>query len=73
MGKSRERRFRQVAFSPTGLEQRCDEEDDPDEEPAAELLEKVRASNREWPPAGRVRHDPGLGPRHRSAQRGPTR
>ncbi|XP_062460908.1 HEAT repeat-containing protein 3 isoform X2 [Pezoporus occidentalis] len=42
MGKSRGRRFRQISFSPTGLEQRCDEEDDPDEEPAAELLEKVQ-------------------------------
>ncbi|XP_065517387.1 HEAT repeat-containing protein 3 isoform X1 [Lathamus discolor] len=42
MGKSRGRRFRQVPFSPAGLEQRCDEEDDPDEEPAAELLEKVQ-------------------------------
>ncbi|KAM4637889.1 HEAT repeat-containing protein 3 isoform 1-T1 [Amazona ochrocephala] len=42
MGKTRGRRFRQIPFSPTGLEQRCDEEDDPDEEPAAELLEKVQ-------------------------------
>ncbi|KAM8983041.1 HEAT repeat-containing protein 3 isoform 2-T2 [Ara ararauna] len=42
MGKSRGRRFRQVPFSPAGLEQRCHEGDDPDEEPAAELLEKVQ-------------------------------
>ncbi|XP_033928803.1 HEAT repeat-containing protein 3 [Melopsittacus undulatus] len=42
MGKSRGRRFRQMPLSPTGLEQRCDEEDDPDEEPASELLEKVQ-------------------------------
>ncbi|NWS43911.1 HEAT3 protein, partial [Probosciger aterrimus] len=42
MGKSRERRFRQIPFSPTGLKQRCDEENDPAEEPAAELLEKVQ-------------------------------
>ncbi|XP_061226113.1 HEAT repeat-containing protein 3 isoform X2 [Neopsephotus bourkii] len=42
MGKSRGKRFRQIHCSPTGLEQRCDEEDDPDEEPAAELLEKVQ-------------------------------
>lgn len=43
MGKSRARRFRRAPFSPAGPEQRRDEEGGPEEEPAAELLEKVRA------------------------------
>lgn len=43
MGKSRARRFRRVPFSPTGSEPRREVEDGPEEEPAAELLQKVRA------------------------------
>ncbi|XP_015728996.1 HEAT repeat-containing protein 3 [Coturnix japonica] len=43
MGKSRVRRFRRVPFSPTGPEPRCEEEEDgPEEEPAAELLQKLQ-------------------------------
>ncbi|XP_075622093.1 HEAT repeat-containing protein 3 isoform X3 [Balearica regulorum gibbericeps] len=42
MGKSRARRFRRAPFSPTGPEQRRDGEGDPEDEPAAELLEKLQ-------------------------------
>lgn len=42
MGKSRARRFRRAPFSPAGPEQRRGGEGSPEEEPAAELLEKVR-------------------------------
>nr|CAG32369.1 hypothetical protein RCJMB04_23o18 [Gallus gallus] len=42
MGKSRARRFRRVPFSPTGSEPRREVEDGPEEEPAAELLQKLQ-------------------------------
>ncbi|NXS57818.1 HEAT3 protein, partial [Brachypteracias leptosomus] len=42
MGKSRARRFRRAPFFPTGPEQHRDLEGDPEEEPAAELLEKLQ-------------------------------
>ncbi|XP_064016414.1 HEAT repeat-containing protein 3 isoform X2 [Pogoniulus pusillus] len=42
MGKSRARRFRRAPFSPTGPEQCREEEDGPEDEPAAELLEKLQ-------------------------------
>ncbi|XP_068006658.1 HEAT repeat-containing protein 3 isoform X1 [Melanerpes formicivorus] len=42
MGKSRARRFRRAPFSPAGPEQCRDEEGGPEEEPAAELLEKLQ-------------------------------
>lgn len=45
MGKSRARRFRRAPFSPAGPEPRRDGQAGAEEEPAAELLEKVRASS----------------------------
>ncbi|OXB83973.1 UNVERIFIED_CONTAM: hypothetical protein H355_015484 [Colinus virginianus] len=42
MGKSRARRFRRAPFSPTGPEPRREEEGCPEEEPAAELLQKLQ-------------------------------
>ncbi|NXG64723.1 HEAT3 protein, partial [Hemiprocne comata] len=42
MGKSRARRFRRAPFYPTGPELRRDGEGGPEEEPAAELLEKLQ-------------------------------
>ncbi|XP_042653467.1 HEAT repeat-containing protein 3 isoform X2 [Tyto alba] len=42
MGKSRARRFRRAPFAPAGPEQRHDGEGGPEEEPAAELLEKLQ-------------------------------
>ncbi|NXW27206.1 HEAT3 protein, partial [Phaetusa simplex] len=42
MGKSRPRRFRRAPVGPAGPEQRRDEEGGPEEEPAAELLEKLQ-------------------------------
>ena len=56
MGKSRARRFRRVPFSPTGPEPRREVEGGPEEEPAAELLQKVRAGAGGGPgPEGRWR------------------
>lgn len=37
-----EKRFRHIPLAPAGLGQRCEEEDDPDGEPAADLLQKVQ-------------------------------
>ncbi|NXY84239.1 HEAT3 protein, partial [Alcedo cyanopectus] len=42
MGKSRARRFRRVPFSPAGPGQHRDDEAGPEEEPAAELLQKLQ-------------------------------
>ncbi|KAM6063754.1 HEAT repeat-containing protein 3 isoform 2-T2 [Theristicus caerulescens] len=42
MGKSRARRFRRAPFSPAGPEQRRGGEGGPEDEPAAELLEKLQ-------------------------------
>ncbi|NXD76057.1 HEAT3 protein, partial [Halcyon senegalensis] len=55
MGKSRARRFRRTPFCPPGPEQRCDGQGGPEDEPAAELLEKVQhpsAEVREYACAG---------------------